>query len=936
MIDTFLTNRTSTTFLDKIKEAFRKCSSFKLSVSFIKKAGLVLIEKDIEDALKRGVKGQIITSSYQNFTDIVSLNKFKEWMDKYPSFSCHFDFDCFGEVGFHSKGYIFEYKEGYELIVGSSNITRFALLNNVEWDISLYDKDHFSSFKSSLMEFDTLWNKTLDLTSEVIKNYTIRLAYAIEKWDMDYISSFDEYTIKPNMMQREALRELRRYRDMNINKALIVAATGSGKTYLAAFDAFNINAKRLLYVVHRESILVEARKTFIKVFGNKRTFGLFTGDKKELDADYIFATNTELSNHLSTFEKTEFDYIVLDECHHSTSSTYQNIIAYFKPSFLLGLTATPNRMDNQDVLSIFDKNVPYELSISDALNNDLIVPFKYFAIKDDLIDYSLDKRDTDMMIRQISSPLNCQFIAKAIREHLPDSGKLKAVAFCRTIDHAKMMAQGMKDQGFATTYLTGASDTGERLKAFEQLQDENDPLQMIFTVDILNEGVDIPAINMVLFLRPTDSQTIFIQQLGRGLRKYKDKDYLTVLDFIANYYERSIQIALALGSLSKNMIMEKHLLTTLVKDDYQELNLPIEIHFDEKSKAEILEYIEHTNFNRKDFLRNDYMTFKRYLNLVDDYPKQTDYLNNACAPDLMRFINSSLDGTKNCCYYLFLKKINEENLPTFSEEEIDLLKTLSEILPLVRPDEYMILSSLLKGDKTKEELISDLKNEFRYKPNQFDSAIDFLTNKYLSVNQQESSFLFVTQVNNKYHLNLTENNPVFKDHLIDLLTYGLERFKGEMGDFEGDFKIYGNYTTEQIMMVLCKRTKVYMKGTIIHGNNGYILAGLKKDASTSERLNYKDKFIDASTFQWESETQCSFNSTMGRKVLNMRTAGLFIRKMKSEDGINLPFTYIGRGTLTNPRESDNPGKTLLFDVKLDHPVEEQYRYDLLVPEKKAD
>ena len=316
MQNLFLTNYTDKTFLDKIKESFNKCNTFSLSVSFIKKAGLVLIEREIEEALERGVIGKIITSTYQNFTDIASLNTFIKWMNKYPNFTCHIDFNSFGDDGFHSKGYLFEYNDSYEFIVGSSNITRFALLKNIEWNVSLISKEELSSINAAYNEFNHLWNKTKILNNDIINKYSLILDYAIEKWDMDYFNPETE-GIKPNSMQRRALKELRRNRDLGVKRSLVIAATGSGKTYLAAFDAKNYDAKHLLFVVHRDAILVSAKNTFQKVFGAERSYGLYTGKQKDLDCDFIFATNTMLAKHLDEFKPDEFDYIVFDECHHS-------------------------------------------------------------------------------------------------------------------------------------------------------------------------------------------------------------------------------------------------------------------------------------------------------------------------------------------------------------------------------------------------------------------------------------------------------------------------------------------------------------------------------------------------------------------------------------------------------------------------------------------
>lgn len=585
MKESFLTNYSNDTFLQRLRDCFNKCSSFSLTVSFIKEAGLRLIQKEIENALNRGIKGRIITSTYQNFTDIPSLRIFKKWMETYPNFSCHLDFNSFEDNGFHTKGYIFQTKNGYEFLVGSSNITRFALLKNIEWNVSLTRNKEDKIINEALLEFDSLWNKTNLLSEEIIKKYTTQIEYAIERWDMDY--GYNQIKVVPNAMQKAALKEIRRYRDMGEKRALIIAATASGKTFLAAFDAYNFNAKRLLFIVHRDTILNDAKKTFEKIFGSTRTYGLFTGQEKNLDADFIFATNTMMATHLDLFKPNDFDYIIFDECHHITNTTYEKILNYFTPAFLLGLTATPERMDKQDVFAIFNYVVPYELRLRDAINNDLVVPFKYFAVRDEMVDYS-DKEKINFLKNYFQDDNHIQFISNQIEAYRPE-GKLKAIGFCRSVDHARQMSLEMNDLGYHTTFLTGENNTGERSKAFKDLADDNNDLEIIFSVDILNEGVDLPSVNMVLFLRPTESQTIFIQQLGRGLRKYKNKQFLTVLDFIGNSYDRSTQIALGLGSLSSSTVLEKALLSSLVRNDFKDLGLPgVEIHFDELSKEEIL------------------------------------------------------------------------------------------------------------------------------------------------------------------------------------------------------------------------------------------------------------------------------------------------------------------------------------------------------------
>ena len=429
----FLTNYSDTAFLSTIQANLLMCKEFRFSVSFIKKAGLVLLAKDIEEAIRRGAKGHIITSTYQNFTDVESLNFFLRLSNVYTNFECHLDDECFIDEkdystnGFHTKGYIFDFEERCEIIVGSSNITRYALLKNIEWDLVVDCQKQDETYKSICSEFQELWDKTFELSQENINQYAQKINFAMERWDMDY--DLVEHQIKPNYMQRKALKELNRYRAIGETKALIISATGSGKTYLAAFDALNFNPNRLLYVVHEGSILRRSLETFQEVFGSLKSCGLYTGEAKELEADFIFTTNVSMCRSLELFNTKEFDYIIIEECHHAVADTYQQIINYFEPEFLLGLTATENRMDNKDVVELFGNNIPYELRLRDAIINDLIVPFHYYGIRDELINYGLSDSDERRLIAQISDERNCDLISQQIEAHRPTGQKLKALAF---------------------------------------------------------------------------------------------------------------------------------------------------------------------------------------------------------------------------------------------------------------------------------------------------------------------------------------------------------------------------------------------------------------------------------------------------------------------------------------------------------------------------
>ena len=922
MEDLFLTNTSSVTFLEQIRESLRKCKSFYFTVSFIKSAGLVLLEREIIEALNRGVEGKIITSTYQNFTDIASLNKFNSWMNKYPKFSCHLDYNSFGNNGFHTKGYIFEYENNYEMIIGSTNITRFVLLRNVEWNISFLRKEESNVVKLILEEFDSLYESTLDLNEELIEKYKVQLDYAIDKWDMDFYSD-ENNVIKPNAMQRKALKEIRRYRDLGVKKALVVSATGSGKTYLAAFDTRNFDSKRLLFVVHRDTILNDAKETFERVFGATRSYGLYTGQRDEKECDFVFASNVMMSRHLDEFDKNEFDYICLDEAHHASADTYKKIMEYFNPEFILGLTATPERMDNEDVFELFDQNVPYELRLNDAITNRLVVPFHYYGIRDKLVDYSFE--DKSRIAHEIAKNENIDFITQEINKHLPN-GKLKCIAFCSSIAHAELMAEEFNEAGFNALALTGTNNLGQRVKAFNDLQNDNNELQIICTVDILNEGVDIPAVNMILFLRPTESSTIFLQQLGRGLRKYPNKEYVTVLDFIGNNYDRSVQIAMALGSLSKNTCLEKAYLKDIIRNDFKSLGVPgVVIDIDELSKEEIINHINNTNFNRRDFLKKDYNNFKTYLN-CETYPSHMDYFTCEYAPDLIRFLKSKINNKKNFSYYEFLRKIGEDNLPNFTDKQISFINSLSEFLPLVRLDEYIIVREILNSNILDFNKLIEYNSKVTYKT--LNNALLMLRKNNILTNDNK---LKLDKITNELEI-----------YLKDLIDYGIRRCDSEFGEYDGLFKLYGNYYKNQIMNVLLEETTMFMKGTKFDDDGTtYIFVGLKKDKEKEEKTNYKDMFISPSTFQWESENNTRYDNSVGRKLMNTKVVHVFIRKMDEEDGITLPFTYFGTGKFTNDRPSkvkrtvdgiESFVDTLLFDIKLDNEVPDELRMEFEVPE----
>ena len=1005
----FYTNHSEQRFIDQLKACIDLCQAFYFSVSFIKKPGLRLLAPNIEAAIARGAKGRLITSTYQNFTDVDSLVFFHDMAARFPGrFACHLDRESFHDqagsvVGFHSKGYLFEFADHNELLVGSSNITVYALLKNVEWDVSVITDEPEAAgvlinagapvglgvlaaadapvdpgvraasgmsmtvgapagsgvpaaqgmpmgsgalaapdiskialgrgsgaagegeepFRSAMREFDYLWEHTLPLTRDLIEEYRAHLYYAIERWDMDYQVANSE--IRPNYMQRRALKELNRVRATGASKALITASAGSGKTFLAAFDARNFGPARLLYIVHEGSILMKSFETFQKVFGNERSYGIYNADYKEFDADFVFSTNVTMAGSLELFDKFTFDYVIIDECHHAAAETYRKILNYFEPQFLLGITATPERMDGEDILSLFDQNVPYELRLRDAIINGLVVPFKYYGIRDELIEYGIQATKGHKFVEQFSDDRHVDFICHMIEKYRLPGQKLKALAFCRDISHAVRMSQAMEEY-YHTACLTGRNSVGERVRAYKDLQDDSADLEILFTVDILNEGVDIPGVNMVLFLRPTDSQTIFIQQLGRGLRKYEGKRYVTVLDFIGNDYKRSVQIAFALGNLSENFVLEKKLIAALIADDFASIGLAdygVEIHLDDLSKKEILSYIDEVNFNTKVYLAQDYRNFKNFIS-SPAYPQHVDYLNNDFAPDLIKFMQSRIGGRKTASYYGFLQAIGEEDLPSFDERQEAFIKYASEMLPIVRPYEYLILQELFSHAGTVdigrmiEKLSQAVKNWDRAS---FDHALYYML-----------ASGFFDETAGELSLREMKRDVVFEAYLEDLLEYGLEKYEIDFyGETPGErFHLWAKYRKEQVQQLLLNNPKDIMLGTKIYDGVVYAYVTVIKGISTKEDLKYADGYIDPDTFQWETVANVSEKELNALKA--SRGIEIFVRKVDNEDGIQLPFTYIGSGHMEYVEGSKKANGAHLFRIPMSAAAPEDIYFDFKLPD----
>ena len=431
---------------------------------------------------------------------------------------------------------------------------------------------------------------------------------------------------------------------------------------------------------------------------------------------------------------------------------------------------------------------------------------------------------------------------------------------------------------------------------------------------------------MVLFLRPTDSQTIFIQQLGRGLRKYEGKQYVTVLDFIGNDYKRSVQIAFALGSLSENFVVEKKLVAALIKDNFESIGLSeygVEIHLDDLSQKEILSFIDDVNFNTKRFLAQDYENFKKYISAAS-YPRHVDYLNNDFAPDLIKFMQSKISGRKNASYYGFLKAIGEEDLPAFDNRQEAFIKYVSEMLPIVRPYEYLIIQKLIFG--AGKEKLSEIKHHVQINAEVFDQASFDHALKYMLATD------FFVSDGEELSLNNVALGVEMDEYMRDLLEYGLGKFDVDFSKSDGTelFLPWAKYRKEQVQQLLLKNPKDIMLGTKIYDGIVYIYVTIIKGASTKEDLKYEDGYLDPDTFRWETVAHITDKELNALK--ESKLTHIFVRKVDNEDGIQLPFTYIGSGKMEYIENSKKANGAHLFRTPMNRTAPEDLYFDFKLPD----
>ena len=601
-------------------QSLKKADSVDIIVSFLMESGVKMLLEELDNALKRGAKIRILTGNYLGITQPSALYLLKKKLGSRVDMRFYNE----KERSFHPKSYIFHYERYSDIYIGSSNISRSALTSGIEWNYRFSSVSDPKNYEKFYHAFEDLFeHHSIIIDNEELKRYSQNwhrpaVAKDLERYEYSHQNEENKsedtkvrLLYEPRGAQIEALCALEDTRAEGAKRALVQAATGVGKTYLAAFDSKSY--ERVLFVAHREEILKQAAASFRNV-RNSEDYGFFTGEEKSTDKSVIFASVATLgrSEYLSEkyFAPDYFQYLVIDEFHHAVNEQYQRIVKYFKPQFLLGLTATPERMDGRNIYELCDYNVPYEISLKDAINKGMLVPFHYYGIYDDT-DYSglhLIRGRYD------EKELNETYIGNVHRHDLIYKyyckyGSKKALGFCCSRAHAEEMAKEFCERGIPSVAVySNANGTysEERGKAIEKLK--SGEIRVIFSVDMFNEGVDITSVDMVMFLRPTESPIVFLQQLGRGLRRSKGKEYLNVLDFIGNYEKAGrVRFLLTGRTLEKNEYYNPADRSAFPDDCLIDFDMKLIDLFSEMDKKHL---------KVRDQIRNEYYRVKEFLGRI--------------------------------------------------------------------------------------------------------------------------------------------------------------------------------------------------------------------------------------------------------------------------------------------------------------------------------
>lgn len=878
--------------LVELLQELQTCKQFYFAIAFITQSGLICLKECLKCLQEKNITGDILTTDYLYFNQPKALQE----LQQYPNLNIR----IYTKENFHIKGYIFEQNDYYTLIVGSNNLTQTALKANKEWSLKINSLANGALINNTLSQFQQMWQEAMPLTDIWLKQYTDKY-YSLQKLKRQFATAQENIStndITPNKMQQEALEALAKLQQNNKHKALLISATGTGKTYLSAFAVKKANPKRLLFLAHREQILKQACKTFAQIMPNIQ-YGILSANHKDFHKPYLFATINMLSKeeNLTQFAPTHFDYIIIDETHRAGANSYLKILNYFQPQFLLGMTATPERTDGFDIYQLFNHNIAYEIRLNQAMQENLLCPFHYFGITDITVDNQ--EINDNSTFNDLTTDARVTHIINQSQYYGFSGERLRGLIFCSQIEEAKILSQKFNERGFHTIALSSKDSQETRTNAIHKLEqkERSTGLDYIFTVDIMNEGIDIPAINQIIMLRPTKSAIIFVQQLGRGLRKYPQKDYVVILDFIGNY-QNNFMIPIALsGDTSYNKDNIRH----YVAEGNRFIFGSSTIHFDKVARQKIYQAIDNAKLSDTALLKNEYLQLKQKLGKI---PSIFDF-SQFGSIDILKF----LDKFKT--YHNFLQKYDKDYTIRFNTIQEEILYFISyRFAKGKRIHELLALKLLLKNTS---HLLMDIKQILTTKYHQElteqikVSLIRNLTNLFTISNEQAkfSNCIFIKENDNDYII-----NDIFKSALQDekfyfqineILDFALERYQKYYQNKYKDTNLvlYQKYTYAEVCYLLNWPQKINpnaMAGYFYEKTTHTMPVFINYIAPDKKRVDYTNEFLSNTLITAYSKSNRKLDSSDAKHIYNAKEEQnklyLFVRK-PSEDKEAKEFYFLG-------------------------------------------
>lgn len=913
---------------DVLGEKLRGCSSFSFSVAFVNQSGLEVIIQPLAEARDRGVKGRILTSDYLTFSEPKALERLMD-MDAF------LETRVMTDEAFHTKGYCFvEPGDQRTIIVGSANLTQGALKTNHEWSVRMTARESGKYCDDFDMAFNRVWEKARPIDKFWLGEYTKRWK---ERHDILRRLALKQERrlfpeIKPNQMQLEATRSLQKLRSEGKKKALIIAATGTGKTFLSCFDVKVYKPRRLLFLVHREQILESAAVSFEQVLGPSihNEIGFLAGDRRQIDRKYVFSTINMLSRYVDErrLPRDHFEYVIIDEVHRAGAPSYQKIMSYLKPDFMLGMSATPDRTDHFNIYALFDYSIACDIRLQKAMENDLLCPFHYFGITDIEVDGQL--LDEESSFNDLVREERVRNIVEKARFYGYSGDRVKGLIFCSRNEEASRLSVMMNAMGLRTVAVSGSTPVDLRMEYADRLQqDELDGHQLdyILSVDVFNEGVDIPKVNQIIMLRPTESPIIFIQQLGRGLRKDPDKEFVVVIDFIANY-KKSYLIPVALAgdaSYNKDNLRRDSLECTRLIPGNSTVN------FDPVTRKLIYSKIDEANFSRTAFLRDQYLELKNKLGHV---PTISDFRKDGNI-DIQRYVDAF--GS----YYAFLRKVEKDYPVKLSPQAERILAYVSiSFSEGKREQELDVLKRLLDAASPGIGLEAAADRSGWLLPDFVRSNLDL---SFLKKPDREGRFQGCAIIDHKGNVDpafrALLRDEGFRHELSEIVEDGLYRYRKDFSKKykDTDLVLFEKYTYDDV----CRLLRWSVSLTSLN------IGGYKYDAQTrtlpvfinyekeEDGIGYEDRFVSPGEIIALSKTKRSVDSPDADHIYKRTEADrnnriyLFLRKNKDAD-LRKEFYFLGEVEATgDPVPVVVEGeKAFEIDYILDTPVRRDI-YDYL-------